>query len=52
MKKQFFTQVMLITPCFLVILNDLRRIVYLYFFRKMPSREEVEPNAKIIAGDK
>ncbi|HJO92789.1 MAG TPA: efflux RND transporter permease subunit, partial [Victivallales bacterium] len=37
---------LLIVPCIHTILNDIRCILHYYIFRKMPSREEVEPCVK------
>jgi predicted RND superfamily exporter protein len=38
---------LVLIPCFIVILNDIRRGIYYIAFRRLPSREEVEARSMI-----
>ena len=38
---------LVLIPCFMVILNDMRRGIYYLIFHRLPSREEVEARSKI-----
>jgi len=38
---------LILIPCFIAILNDIRRYSHFIIFNKMPTREEVESRAKV-----